>query len=486
MVVSALIVTTDGKEYCKYTSDKKTISVTAKVSSGTLTAGDQFVFSIERKSAQNWTGSYSAVMKKTVTATSSDVTSGSLSSQFVIGIDDIDADHICRAISGEYSAQVTLISDTTKYWNSSSFSIVLITAKEMRTEWCFGVPLKAAEMMSVRFQPKIITGLTIEEISASVIPGIKKLTLTYSATPSPAWTLAWDEGTPTAFTAAAGTQQVLLVDETNINYIIAEANTSILPTSNTTESILVSESIFTDEMIMKRIRSACDATESFFGFPIEPYVYTSIPNLPSTVYGDQTNIQSYWDRLGRPADYYVPVDYSNWPTFRLPYQWCLALHDLYGFHSVNKILTVNKQWFTTTVDRITSVATLVPSLRSFAQWQVFTHPMLAPFFLRTNLPGFWQYTATFGLPDLTDSDRAPVRELVARTAAASILTDAGRAYQGGLGGESTSRDGLSNSRSYNPGGPYAATIQAHQQWVQTEGARLKQRLGGMLIQMLGA
>lgn len=63
MVVSALTVTTDGKEYCKYTSDKKTISVTAKVSSGTLTAGDRFVFSIERKSARNWTGSYSAVMK---------------------------------------------------------------------------------------------------------------------------------------------------------------------------------------------------------------------------------------------------------------------------------------------------------------------------------------------------------------------------------------------------------------------------------------
>lgn len=130
MVVSALTVTTDGKEYCKYTSDKKTISVTAKVSSGTLTAGDRFVFSIERKSARNWTGSYSAVMKKTVTATSSDVASGSLSVQFVIGIDDIDADHICRAISGEYSAQVTLVSDTTKYWNSSSFLSFLLRPRK--------------------------------------------------------------------------------------------------------------------------------------------------------------------------------------------------------------------------------------------------------------------------------------------------------------------------------------------------------------------
>ncbi len=112
--------------------------------------------------------------------------------------------------------------------------------------------------------------------------------------------------------------------------------------------------------------------------------------------------------------------------------------------------------------------------------------MLAPFYLQTNLPSFWQYTATIGLPDLESGDRALVQEIVARTASMSILMDAGRAYQGGLGGESASRDGLSSSRSYNPGGPYATTIQSHQQWMQTEGTRIKQRLGGIPIQVLGA
>jgi hypothetical protein len=71
-------------------------------------------------------------------------------------------------------------------------------------------------------------------------------------------------------------------------------------------------------------------------------------------------------------------------------------------------------------------------------------------------------------------------------AAASILIEAQRGYQGGIGSESTGRDGLSNSRSFNPGGPYASTIQQHQQWVQSEGPKIKARLGGLMMQMIGA
>lgn len=486
MPPSSLIVTTDKLEYCKYDLSKKIITITATAPSGEITSGDSFLFSIRRTSGYSgtWPEPYADVMKKTIIATSSNASSNTISCTFIIGSDDIDADFIARCISGYYYAQVSVTNSTT-IWKSPDFYVSLISTENLRQEWLFGVTLKAIEMMSIKFPPQILTGFSVNEISTQTIPGIKNVVLTYTATPSESWTLSWDGGPAVQFGPSTTPKQILMTDMTNINYVVSTVNTSLLPKLNVNENLLVAESMFTDDLIQSRVRRAIQSTEAFLGFPIEPYLYTSIPAQGGLI-GSETYIQEYWDRIARPADYFVSRDVANWPTFRLPYQWCIKLHKLYGFHSIDKILKIDEQWFNTTVDRISGVVTLVPSLASFAKWTVFTHPMLAPFYLHTNLPSFWQYTATIGLPDLENGDRGLVQEFLARTATMSILTDVGRAYQGGLGGESASRDGLSGSRSYNPGGPYATTIQAHQQWIQTEGARIKQRLGGLNVQVLGA
>ena len=103
-----------------------------------------------------------------------------------------------------------------------------------------------------------------------------------------------------------------------------------------------------------------------------------------------------------------------------------------------------------------------------------------------NIPAFWNYSATIGIPDLRDADRHIILELIARNAAASVLIEAQRGYQGGLGSQSTSRDGLSNSFSYNPQGPYGSTIAEHRQWIATEIPRIKTKLGGLLMVTLGS
>ena len=486
MPVTEMTVATDKTEYSRYNFNTRTITITGMVIAGQIAVGDSFVFSVRRTLSENWPEEHSALMTKTVVANQGHVTAQMVTCQLVVGSDDLDADFIGRALHSQYRVR---IAHRASYWECTSLiSIAIITTKEMRDEWCYGAPLKAMEVLGVKFQPRNITGFSIDEVSNGVVPGVKVFTLNYIAPVAPAtthqWTLQWDGGTPISISSPIR-QQYLLLDETNINYMLVDINPAYLPRAKVVESLLVSELAMTDEMIQRRISFAIGSAESLLGFPMEPYLITTLPRHP----GQQQELQhqvDHWDRIGRPADFIAPVDLMMWPTFRLPQQWCLKLHEIYGYHSTNKIVKVTDDWFATTVDRMSGLVSLVPSLGSFAQWQVYTYPLISPFYMRHNIPSFWQYTGIFGLPDLANDGRAPVRELIGRMGATSILMEAGRGYQGGLSGESTSRDGISSSRSFNPGGPYASTIQAHQQWIQAEAPRLKSKLGGVLIQMIGA
>lgn len=484
MSVVTMSVTTDHEEYSRYTASLRTIVVTASVSSGTLNVGETFTVTIRRPVTYNWPEAYSAIMTKNVVATQQHVTTNSISTSFVLGEDDVDEHIVARMISGKYIVRVTKTSNDNFWESASQISVTLLPTSEIRNEWCYGVPLRASEILGMKFPPKLITGLVIDEISPEVTPGIKKFSLTYVATPVPTWTLRMDAGTPITITGLTSSQH-LLMDENNVDYCVVTINPLRLPTAAVTESLLVTQMSMTDEMLQNRIQAAVDSVESMLGFYVQPYIVTTMPKKQGQP-EKEVAVQDHWDKIGRSVDFIPTWPMDKWPSLRLPYQWCLRVDDLYGFHSTNKIIKVDRTWFEITVDRMSGLVSLVPSLGSIVQWTVYTHPMLVPFFLPYSVPAFWQYTGTFGLPDLSQGERAPVRELIARMAAASILIEAQRGYQGGIGSESTGRDGLSNSRSFNPGGPYASTIQQHQQWVQSEGPKIKARLGGLMMQMIGA
>ena len=486
MQISSMTISTNDYEYCRYEQGREQISVNVVFTGTVVPDTDSLVITIRRPSSSNWPDEFCSVMKRVVPMTTAINTSKRFSAVFSLGQDDLDKDMIARAITGYYVVQVHDLSNESQKWQmTKKISVLLVSTKTMKSQWCFGVPLKAAEVLSVRFQPVLITGLVITEISSGIIPGLKKLELKYFA---PNWTLAIGGADAISISASSEKNEYIITDESNINYMIATIDASLLPLQNVIENVLIAESSMTDEIITHKIAESVRSVESKLGFPIEPYLYTCVQDY---IGDDETDmgtleVQKYWDRVGRPSDYVTQVDLSNWPTFRLPYQWCLKLHNLYGYHSTTKILSVSGKWFNASVDRMSGLVTLIPSANTFASWTMFSHPLLSPFYMRTNIPGFWRYTATFGLPDLEQNDRAVVRELVARVAASSILLDAQRAYQGGLSGESTSRDGLSSSRSYNPGGPYASTIQAHEQWIAAETPRIKTKLGGLLLGVIGS
>ena len=551
MSVTAATITTNLTEYSQYSSDANTIIATLTATSGAITLGESFIFSILRNSAANWPDPYKSISTKTIVATTGNVSSGILTCSFRVGIDDVDESGIARAITGTYDVVAYSGTNSTLVW-STPVRVVLVTAAEIRQDWCYGAALLAAEILMPRFQPKKITGATIVEISQESTPGVRPLALAYTThlasslgsiagttltttgtttgkwevgqvvsgstvlsgttitailtgtggagtytvsatqtvnattitgTASATWTIGWDNGTPVPVVAGSNEQYVLM-DEVENQYALVKINSSLLPQQTIIEKILIANAEMTDSMIAKRVELAIASVESTLGFPIEPNYYSTMPKYPN-MSQDHHHQSLYWDRIGRAADYIVPLDALAWPQFKLPQQWCLKLHKLYGYHSTDRIISVDGNWWDSTVDRMSGYVSLVPSLQSMAQWTVYTHPMLAPFYMYRNIPSFWQYEATFGLPDLKAGDRAPVREWISRLAAASVLLEAGRAYQGGLGSESTGRDGLSNSRSFNPGGPYASTIQAHQQWAQVEGPKIRNKLAGVLVGMLG-
>lgn len=481
MSVTSATISVDALEYCKYSIGMNTITITATVTGGTLTAGDSFIFSVKRELSPNWPEPYRAVMKKTWVATPADVTNNAMSVSFRLGTDDIDVDGIARATTGLYDACVSPVDSPLTEWSATNaIRITILPTKEIRKEWCYGISLRTSDVVAPRFQPKKVTGVYIDELSSETVPGLKSLVFTVL---NGVKSLSWDGGEPVVLDSTI--QQYLLMDEYEGQYALATVRPALLPTVSTTEKILVAAGEMPDELIQHRIENALNSVEYLLGFPVEPHLYTSMPRYPGQTQ-DHNRQMDHWDRIGRPVDYVVPIDGFQWPSFRLPYQWCIKLHNLYGFHSVDKIIEIDGDWWNNTIDRMSGYVTLIPALASFSRWTVFTHPMLAPFFMHRNIAGFWQYNATFGLPDLSESMRAPVREMIARTAAISVLTEAQRALQGGIGSEMTNRDGLGNSRNFSPGGAYSPTIQQHQQWLQLEGPRIRFKLGGIQMGMLGA
>lgn len=549
MSVTTATIKSNLSEYCQYSPEANTIIAVMSPAAGALINGEVFTFSVVRKSATNWPDPYKAVMTKTVITNAQDIASNTVTCTFQLGVDDIDRDGISRAISGTYDLVVSnatgmtcsksirivlvTVAEMRRDWcfgaalrssevllprfqpkkitgvtitevaqdtppglrtlaltcvlhvASSTGAIsgtVLTTTGTTTGKWEVGQVLSGGTVMAGTVITAILTGAGGAG-TYTVSQSQTVASATISGTAPPTWTIGWDNGAQVPVVTGVA-EQHMLMDDANSQYIIAEITSSLLPTQTISEKILISFAEMSDAMIARRIEMSAASVENSIGFALEPTYYTSMPKYQNM--SQEKHHQSlYWDRVGRPADYVTPVDAMAWPQFRLPYQWCIKLHKLYGFHSTDKIITVDEKWWDTTVDRMTGYVTLIPSLQSMSQWQIYMTPWITPWYLGRNVQSFWQYEATFGLPDLRSGDRASVREWISRVAASSILLEAGRAYQGGVGSESTGRDGLSNSRSFNPGGPYASTIQAHQQWVQLEGPKIRTKLSGVLMGMLG-
>lgn len=245
-------ISTNATEYSRYEENRNTIIVSVSFT-GTVTAGESFTVKIKKIASLNYPEQFCTVMSKPFIVTSGIVTDRKFSVSFLLGSDDLDKDAINRAISGKYRVSVENSVDASQYWEmTSKITITLLTTKKMKESWLFGVSLKAKEILAPKFQPKIITGLTIDEVSYGIIPGVKLFTLTYL---NPNWKLEWSDDDPIIIEPNTNTQYIM-TDQSTINYMLVTVNSSLLPTSNKTENILITESMMNDEMIQERIKNS--------------------------------------------------------------------------------------------------------------------------------------------------------------------------------------------------------------------------------------
>jgi hypothetical protein len=160
--------------------------------------------------------------------------------------------------------------------------------------------------------------------------------------------------------------------------------------------------------------------------------------------------------------WYLPPDYMRWLSFTLPHRSLLKVLRLEGWFNRTKTVFLPQSWITWTEKN--ALVELVPSNFAAVDWAFYGAGFYAFFASHTSVPQFWQYYVVAGLREL-DGD---LMQFIAKRAAMHILTIAGQArYPAGIAGYSVSRDGVSESRSLQPG-IYTQTIQRYAADTQAE------------------
>lgn len=371
-----------------------------------------------------------------------------------------DDDGIYQAPADRYTVQakcgVTAV--------SQAFDISLVTVESMKREWCFGIPLLAGGVLEPVQQPQSITGVEITDVSAGTLKGAYKLSW------DPATRrLMWGGGTPVVI----GDQPIghMLVDRTGREFIVAKATPWELPTKSQDESIIIEQAKMSNDTLRRHIRDAVNWVEAQVFVPLEPRIYAT-----------EYCRDGVYERHATPAWYYKPADRSKWLQIELARPQLRKVIELKGYINQSHVLDVDHTWQVT--HERDGIIYLVPSSMAaanllFYQWVGLGYPIL---FNYQTLPNFWHFRIIQGFNDLYD-ERSTAREAVAKKAAIDILTAAGMAFRGGVGSESISRDGVSQSVSYTTSGQYglyAATIEEHRKWLDLFTKREVRRLRGFV------
>ena len=488
MTITGMKVVVDKDEFCRYDPGSSTIIVTATVTAGVADAGEQVHLSVRRVPTAAWPDASCTVMTKLLTATAAQTT---FTASFVVGTDDRNAAGIPLARSGRYVAQARLGADeatpTATFATATPFWIVLVPVVEFKRRWCFGANLYAQGVMAVKQAPRTITGVTVLEVAPESTPGKKTLVLTYDGTTlgSPVWTLAWDGGS--AVTLDPDDRQTyVLLDVLGEGYVTVEADPAALNMpaapfpATVSESLVIEPGRMDDATLRDYLRDAAvEAARQLFFF-VEPMRVTTDP-----LQADGDGVEAYYDVVAKPVGIIGRLRFANkWTRVKFPYKQLQVLERLAGYFSETRSLQVDASWFN--VDAKIGLVDLVPSAGSIVPFATFGSPLIPLFNAGMEVPAFWHYTGWFGLTDLgpeAGEQAALVRQLIARLAAVEVLTQAGMAATDATMSESTSRDGLSNSRANAPGlyGPYSALVMRHTQWTDKMLPKIRTSIGGLTM-----
>jgi len=445
MALTAINIKTDRYEYSRFEDNRSKIRVRVLPTPATGLTQELVTITLLRGTQ--------AILQQSVTL-NGDYPKGHIAEIDLNSI--LDAEGIPTCTRGEYTVQA----EQEDILAAATVRVSIITVDGMRSGYCFGAPLFNYDTMAAKKQPTLVTGVTIRKVSERTKAGLYNLTYT-KATSS----LTWGDGTAVPI-GANSTDEI--IPDAKGNYIEVDIDQFELPESDAAEAILVDREIMSDDTIRDEINKAVAEVENtLLKVWVEPIRFATEPFFS----------QGGYDRKVEPLAYYANDFTRNalvW-HLNLPLQQLIKVEEISGYIGNTVALQLANMAFT--VNRKAGTVDVLPYNSQYAHLYTF-FVQLSIWGVRDVIAGFWRYSGVSGIERM-DGD---IVKLIGLVAAIPILTIAGQAYRGGFSSESTSKDGVSVSKSYTSSasyGVYSASIEEYKKWIEKNTKRLRNKYRGI-------
>tara|TARA_R100001244_G_scaffold53662_1_gene46562 strand:- start:3885 stop:5690 length:1806 start_codon:yes stop_codon:yes gene_type:complete len=234
---TAIEVSVDETEYSRYESGRDTITATVVVSGGAPYTTEKIT--VELTKARR---SRDAVVSTATLTFTASADPQSQTAEFALP-DIVDADLISLVRHGKYFVKATSVTSSSVSAESGDFDIRIVTVARLKTDYLFGIDLKATEVKAPKQQPQLITGVTLTELSATHPLGFGALNYVYNKDHTANATVAIGSGANGTVTTTADTA---LAGDSGNSYVISvtvPAGTSALSATLSGTTITVALSV---------------------------------------------------------------------------------------------------------------------------------------------------------------------------------------------------------------------------------------------------
>jgi hypothetical protein len=467
-------------EYCRYAPGQKIIQ--ARVTFlGTPSGGETVQIDLVKEASGAIVATKTVALASVLNGSGRcdltlDLTSECWDTRYLNRGDEQPDLHIFAARHGFYHLHLTILSAGVALCNADtpSFRITPVTAKELREKYLYGLTNVAAEALAPVVQPQLVTGITFSRVPPEFYRG--QYTLAYNHT-SHALTLTPAFPTPGFATPSVtldpnGAGQLALATDTVAgDYVVIDYDGWDLPAADQSETLIFDGAQLLDDLLGQHISDAIGMLEGLLGFFLEPMRVTT--DLTLDPLADMAN--------GMPVMYEPPPSQTSWLGMNIPHRPLITVDTLRGQMNDGDVLDVPHEWHV--INKVSGRVSLVPKNGTPINWILYGPAFIQFLYMGfPMIPDFWHYSVVAGVQDLGEGMYTILREMIARRAMISILTAMGRAYTGGVGSESYSKDGVSSNRAYTGSGApiYGAEIEQHQQFITDNLSKMKQRVLGLV------
>lgn len=450
MAIETLQIYPDREEYSRFEPSRKVIKVRV-VPTPSTGLNEQVKVALCRHDG--------AELASQTIAFLGDYPKGAFASFDTSEISDADGYPVC--IRGNYS----VIASVGNVITSKVVKISLITVDGMKESYCAGIPLNFRDMMTVKKQPSLVTGIRVDRISQGTPAGLHLLKYEKSTS-----TLQFNKGAKVEI--GSGVTQEVLPDERS-NYLEVTIDSFEIPDNDAAEMLLIDREALDDATIRSEIEKATTEVERIIGTFLEPIRMATEPFYRNPEQAE------WFDKEATAGTFYrrevFPEVAKAW-HINLPYTHVQKVYHLEGRFGNQKSMSIENGIYK--INHKQGVMDVLPNNAQFA-YIVNFFSQLDFWGVREYIADFWRYKALIGLVDL----EAELLKAVGYIAAIPLLVIAGQAARGGLSSESISKDGVSRSTSVSQG-LYGDTIREMQAWIDKNRAGLAQRYRGFNMTVL--